>query len=75
MARSRRKTPICGITIADTDKPFKTTEHRRERRAVNVALATGEEPPAPKQYGNPWASHKDGKQRFDPRRHPSLMRK
>jgi hypothetical protein len=60
MSRSRRKTPIRGY-CADSDKPFKRMEHRRERRAVKVALAASEDAPHPKLFGNPWASCKDGK--------------
>lgn len=60
MSRSKRKTPIIGL-CADSDKPFKVVEHRRERRAVAVALRAGEEPPHPKTFGDPWASCKDGK--------------
>jgi hypothetical protein len=61
MPRSRRKTPIAGITTADSDKLFKQAEHRRERRAVKVRLDAGEELPPPKTFGNPWAGQKDGK--------------
>jgi len=60
MSRSRRKTPIRG-NCGDSDKPFKRVEHRRERRAVKVALAASEDPPHPKVFGNPWDSCKDGK--------------
>lgn len=74
MSRSHRKTPVCGITTAESDKLFKAAEHRRERRAVRSVLP-GEDAPAPKQFGNPWASPKDGKQWFDPARQPKLMRK
>lgn len=73
MARSRRKTPIFGITTAESDKAFKIREHRRERRAVNVALRIGDEPPAPKEFGDPWKSDKDGKTYYAER--PEMMRK
>jgi hypothetical protein len=74
MARSRRKTPIVGITTADTDKPFKRAEHRRERRAAKAAIKASDEPPAAKAFGNPWAAKKDGKQWLvDPA--PELTRK
>lgn len=36
MSRSHRKTPICGMTTAASDKAFKKTEHKRARRAVNA---------------------------------------
>ena len=61
MSRSHRKTPIAGVTTAESDKFFKTTEHRRERRAVRVAIRAGEETPPPKAFGDPWRGHKDGK--------------
>lgn len=61
MTRSRKRTPT-GITCKDSDKPFKRREHRRERRAVNAAIANGDEPPATKEFGDPWNSPKDGKQ-------------
>ena len=61
MTRSRKKAPITGITTADSDKAFKKREHRRERSAVRDALATGTEPPHPKEFGDPWGGDKDGK--------------
>lgn len=75
MSRSQRKTPIMGITNAESDKSFKVAEHRRERRAVNVALGKSEDLPPTKLFGNPWASEKDGKGIFDPARYPAYMRK
>ena len=75
MSRSRRKTPICGIAVADSDKDYKAAEHRRERRAVRIAIEAGDDIPAAKAYGNPWDSPKDGKKFFDAENHPSIMRK
>lgn len=75
MSRSRRKTPVHGITVAESDKWFKMTERRRARRAAAAALRRDEEPPAAKEFGNPWRSAKDGKSRFDPAEYPGLMRK
>jgi len=75
MSRSRRHTPIIGMTTAKTDKPFKAAEHRRERRSVRVAITHDDEVPGAKQFGNPAASEKDGKQAFDPLSFPKLMRK
>ena len=75
MARSRRRTPVIGITTAESDKLYKRQEHRRERRAVAQALSTGDDPPGPKTFGDPWNSDKDGKQWFDPERHPKYLRK
>lgn len=61
MSRSRRKTPIFGITTAKSDKAFKRREHKRERTSVRDALAVGADVPDAKAFGNPWASEKDGK--------------
>lgn len=65
MSRSRKKTPIGGITTAQTDKPFKRREHSRERAAVRDALVAGRDAPHPKTFGNPWSSDKDGKKYWD----------
>ena len=74
MSRSRRKTPIVGITTADSDKLFKQAEHRRERRTVKALLDAGAEPPPAKTFGDPWDGQKDGKQWLD-EPPPKLMRK
>lgn len=73
MSRSKRKTPISGITTAASDKPFKVREHKRERAAVRDSLAVGSDLPHPKEFGNPWDSEKDGKQ-YSPDR-PDVLRK
>lgn len=65
MSRSRKKTPIAGITTAASDKAYKTAEHRRERRAGKVSVAAGEDPEHPKNFGNPWKGEKDGKTYLD----------
>ncbi|PZT89410.1 MAG: hypothetical protein DI637_06380 [Citromicrobium sp.] len=62
MSRSRRKTPVMPITTAESDKAYKTREHRRERAHVREALAQGNESKHPKAFGNPWSGDKDGKQ-------------
>ena len=61
MSHSLRRTPITGITTAESDKPFKVREHRRQRRAVKVDVVLGREPVHPKAYGDPWRGEKDGK--------------
>lgn len=62
MSRSRKKYPITGITMAETDKPFKQQEHQRERSAVRDALRTDKEIiPSPREFGDPCKSMKDGK--------------
>lgn len=75
MSRSYRKTPITGMTTAESDKRFKKAEHKRERRKLKATDLTDETPPDPRTYGNAWASEKDGKQWIDPETDPKLMRK
>lgn len=68
MSRSRRKTPISGVTTARSDKLFKRVEHRRERRAVRHVLDVTVDDvgiPGRKLFGDPWNSQKDGKLRID----------
>jgi hypothetical protein len=64
MARSFRKTPIFGATTADSEKHFKVSEHRRERRWVNSRLRIGDDI-EPRVFGNPWAGPKDGRRWWD----------
>ncbi|PTD20431.1 hypothetical protein [Sphingomonas fennica] len=73
MSRSRRKIPIAGVTTAASDKPFKQSEHGRERTAAKIALAKGDEPASRKAFGDPWRGEKDGKA-FRPD-DPSVYRK
>ncbi len=63
MSRSRKKHPGGGVAVASSDKRYKQFEHRRERTAVRSILRLGgEDLPAPKRFGDPWSSPKDGKQ-------------
>jgi hypothetical protein len=76
MSRSRRKTPVMGITKAESDTRDKVLAHRRQRRRVRTALASGRvEVATRRKAGNVWDFAKDSKQRFDPRRWPQLRRK
>lgn len=75
MSRSYRKTPICGMTTATSDKVFKKTEHKRAWRAVNARVLTLDDAPVSKAFGNPWGAPKDGKQWIDARRFPEILRK
>ncbi len=64
MARSRKHTPISGITCATTEKWAKQKNHRRERRRVRSVLATQPEPdvlPHTRELSDPWTMPKDGK--------------
>ncbi|MBU3032394.1 hypothetical protein [Paracoccus marinaquae] len=65
MSRSRKRTPVVGITTAPSDKPYKVAEHRRERRSAKVSIGNGAEPEHPKAFGDPWRGEKDGKAYLD----------
>ena len=77
MSRSRRKTPICGITTAESEKQDKRIANRRLRRRVRSALRGDPDAPLPllREVSNPWLMDKDGKMLVDPARHPEIMRK
>jgi len=71
MTRSKRRTPVIGITTARSDKPFKVSEHRAERRKTRVVVKRSEDGDDPRlhgaPYGNPYSAPKDGKQMVDPK--------
>lgn len=76
MSRSRRRTPIRGITSAESEKSDKQTSHRKLRRAVRQrALEIDTLLPLERELTDPWSMAKDGKKPFNPARHPKLMRK
>lgn len=78
MSRSRRKTPVAGITTATSEKQDKRDANRRLRRCVNQRLVRNPEIdvlPLERETSNVWVMDKDGKLRFDPDRFPELMRK
>ncbi|MCB0324526.1 MAG: hypothetical protein KDD69_13180 [Bdellovibrionales bacterium] len=65
MARSRRKTPIVGITTAPSEKEDKQAANRRLRRSTRRKLSSGADAaclPEKRDAGNVWAMAKDGKQ-------------
>lgn len=78
MSRSRRKTPITGITTARTDHPWKKAAARKLRRRVKQGLAATLDGDrfAGKRWDlvDPWSSDKDGKFWFGSDR-PELLRK
>ncbi|WP_303704496.1 hypothetical protein [Celeribacter baekdonensis] len=75
MSRSHSKTPIIGVAKAPSDKAFKTSEHRRARRALNQIDLTEDDVPHKKQFSDPWHADKDGKHPFSPKECPELIRK
>ncbi len=67
MARSRKHTPIGGITLADSEKLEKRKNHRRERRRIHQTLtenACADVLPHTRELSNPWTMSKDGKYYF-----------
>lgn len=78
MSRSRRKTPICGITTADSEALWKAKAARRLRAAIRVSLKEqpeGEAFPGKRwDVVDPWDGPKDGK-RWLRSKHAKLMRK
>lgn len=74
MSRSRRKTPITGITTSESDRYWKNQCNRRLRRRP-----VEEELPNHGRYkpygGDPWMSQKDGKFYFGNDDEPKLWRK
>lgn len=63
MSRSRRKTPISGITTATSEAFDKATWHRAFRRAENQRLQSDSsgEPRHFHEFSSPWRMQKDGK--------------
>ena len=70
MSRSRRKTPIIAMSCRETEKQFKKQEHGKFRAKVRSVDLEAD----PREFGNPWAGPKDGKQ-YIANRHPHLLRK
>jgi hypothetical protein len=78
MGRSKRRTPVRGITSADSEKQDKRLYNRRYRRVCRQALHVAparELLPVLREYSNVGAMDKDGKFWFDPRERPELLRK
>jgi hypothetical protein len=78
MSRSKRRTPVCGMTSASSEKQDKRLYNRRYRRVCKQAIHADpaqELLPLLREYSNTGAMDKDGKVRFDPRARPELLRK
>lgn len=61
MSRSRRKTPIVGMTTCESEKADKAKWHRKFRRAAKMDIEGGQFISF-RQYGSTWCMGKDGKQ-------------
>ena len=63
MSRSRKKTPITGITTSKTEKSNKRKANRIFRRTTKIQMRKGdEELLLMKEVANVWSFDKDGKQ-------------
>ncbi len=67
MSHSYKKTPICGLTCAESDKPGKTLYNRRYRRVIRHLLQSGmyDLLPLVKELYNAYNLPKDGKKYYD----------
>ena len=63
MSRSKRKTPIAGITTSASEKKDKQAANRVLRR---LTRADPENAPLLREVSDVWSMGKDGKIRFDP---------
>lgn len=70
MSRSRRKTPICGITTARSEKDDKRRANRKLRRLTRT---DPEKNLVMRDVSDVWSFAKDGKWRIDPTA-PNLLR-
>ena len=74
MSRSRKKTPVCGMTTAKSEKDDKKRWHRKARRLRKQS----DEVILDKEVSDVWSMAKDGKQYLSKKtldRHPDLVRK
>jgi len=62
MSRSFKKNPAGGMCSTHGQKLFRSNENRAKRRKVNQLLQVNPESELPheKEYGNEWASPRDG---------------
>jgi hypothetical protein len=64
MTRSRKKTPMFGISTSVSEKADKVAAHKRERRKVRTRLRVEPDAavlPHRREVSNVWAYAKDGK--------------
>jgi hypothetical protein len=76
MSRSKRKSPVIGMTTARSEKEDKRWHNRVLRRRVPETIRKGNDIlPKKDEISTTWDMAKDGKQRFDPHRESKLLRK
>lgn len=80
MSRSKQHTPVTGVTTARSEKEWKRDNNRKLRSRSKQRLGNTLDPdalvlPLMREVSNVWSGPKDGRQMFDPQKHPKLMRK
>lgn len=82
MSRSRFKTPVCGITKAESEKKDKRICNRGVRRNNRITIAVKDiddlevvTMETQESFMDIWSMDKDGKIRYDPKKYPKYMRK
>ncbi len=78
MSKSKRKTSIAGNAVTCSEKQDKRDYNRRYRRVCKQLLNSDYERnllPHLKEHSNPLSMSKDGKNWFDAKKHPKMMRK
>jgi len=64
MGKSRKKTPVGGNSMCDSEKKDKRHANRAHRRREKVCVKEGIDPPDLREVSNVWCFGKDGKQYF-----------
>jgi len=77
MSRSKKQSPVKGVSTASSDKADKVASHRKHRRVVKQLVSSGpvEIVPLERELTNSYVLSKDGKVRFNPQEQPKLLRK
>jgi hypothetical protein len=78
MTRPRKKTPITGMTTAESEKAEKLAAHKRERRRVRQTIQSdpgAEILPHTREISSTWLMSKDGKQHLGNRAQAEHPRK
>jgi hypothetical protein len=79
MSRSKRRSPVHGVTKARSEKLFKQTTNRtlrqKQKKALQVDPETAVLPVRGREATDIWDSAKEGKNRFDLREVPRFLRK
>ena len=75
MTRSKRQTSKTGITTATSEKDDKRKARKQVRKRNKIELSSGKELSDRRVITEVWCFAKDGKQYFDLKMQPKLMRK